>query len=257
MTTDLVYIVGGEPDSPGRDEMRYSLRSFEQNLRMEIRDVWAVGTPPDWFTGARLPLDPKPDKFANQRASLTAYVNLPGAADRLVVLNDDMYAIEPHDEIVVCRNRNPASRWAAAEQKERRLGSWHRAVIATATWVAETTDTDPWIYEAHTPLLFDTKRLRDALAAYPIGQPFAVGELYPIAGAGPEGEARGNAKVKTESLVEKLALDMPYLSGSPGSWNGPLGEYIRGMFDTPGRYEKTPAPLSKTDPPSVNAPRVA
>jgi len=239
MTTDLVYVVGGQPDSPGRDEMRYSLRSFEQNLRMEWRDVWAVGVPPDWFAGARLPLEPHPNKFENQRHSLTAYVNLPGAADRLVVLNDDMFAIEPHDEIVVCRNRHPASRWAAAEQKERALGAWHRAVIATATWVAETTGIDPWIYECHTPLVFDTKRLRDALAAYPTGQPFAVGELYPVAGAGPEGEARGNAKVKTETLGAKLNLPLPYLSGSPGSWNGPLGEYVRGEFKTPGRYEKT------------------
>ena len=238
MSVDLVYVVGGEPDSPGRDEMRYSLRSFETNLHLDYRDVWAVGTPPDWFAGARLPLPALADKFANQRQSLTAYVNLPGAADRLIVLNDDMYATEPHNEIVVCRNRHPASRWAAVEQQERTLNTWHRAVIATATWVSEITDTDPWIYESHTPLVFDTKRLRDALAAYPTGQPFAVGELYPIAGAGPEGEHRGNAKVKTETLTEKLALPMPYLSGSPGSWNGPLGRYIRGQFTTPSRYEK-------------------
>lgn len=240
MTTDLVYVVGGEPDSPGRDEMRYSLRSFATNLNIEIRDVWAVGDVPDWFAGARLPLAPHADKFCNQRRSLESYVNLPGAADRLVVLNDDMFATEPHNEIVVCRNRSRVSKWAAAEQADgRTLNAWHRAVIATGTWVGETTDTDPFVYECHTPLMFDTKRLRDALAAYPTGQPFAVGELYPLAGIGGAGEHRGNAKVKAESLAEKLANPMPYLSGNPDSWRGSLGDYIRKTFPTPCRWETT------------------
>lgn len=238
MATDLLYVVGGEPDAPGRDEMRYSLRSIEANLNIGYRDVWAVGAVPDWFAGVRMELPPKAEKFANQLASITAYVNHPGAAEHVVILNDDMYATEPHNEIVVCRNKNRASRWAAAEKAERDLNTWHRAVIATATWVGEITDTDPYIYECHSPLPFSTKRLRDAIAAYPLGQPFAVGELYPIAGVGPEGEHRGNAKVKHETLAEKQALPMPYLSGSPGSWSGALGEWVRAQWPTPCRWER-------------------
>ena len=79
MSTDLVWIVGGPGD---REDLRYSLRSVAANLRLDYRDVWVVGDPPGWFGGAKMPLEPHPEKFTNQRRSLTAYVNHPDAADR-------------------------------------------------------------------------------------------------------------------------------------------------------------------------------
>lgn len=236
---DLVYIVGG-PTDDDRADLRYSLRSFDANLGMTFRDVWIVGDVPTWVRGVkRLPLPPVPEKFANQRASLTAYVNHPDAAERFVLLNDDMFVIEKTDTLPTCRNRNPASKWAEAEQADGvRLNGWHRTVIATAEWVAERTGTDPHIYEVHTPLLFDTREMAQLLAEYPLDRPFVAGELYPIAGRGGVGEHCGNAKVKRDdSLETKLAHPMPYLSGNPDSWVGALGDLIRDMFPIPCRWE--------------------
>lgn len=229
-----VYIVGGDGD---REDLRYSIRSLINAPCID--DVWVVGDVPAWFGGVRVPLDPLPEKFANQRQSVTRFVNLPGAPEAFYLLNDDMYVREPvAGDLPTCRNRHPLSRWTDVERNERPLNTWHRAVISTGEWTAEQTGTDPFVYECHTPLLFDTALLRDAVNRYPAGRPFAVGELYPIAGIGGAGEHCGNAKVKAhDSLEAKLANPMPYLSGNPDTWVGAFGDLIRRMFPHPSRYE--------------------
>lgn len=236
MTTDLVWIVGGEPDGPGREEMRYSLRSVAANVRFDYRDVVAVGDPPDWFAGVRIPLEPVADKWGNQRQSLAAYLNHPGAAETVIVLNDDMYVTEPIDHLPVVRNKARSSAWASDHERHS-MSCWTCAVKACAEWVRAEVGGDIWLYESHTPLPFNTARLRDLINRYPVDLPWMLGEMYPLAGAGDEGAPLGNAKVKRESLAEKLALPMPYLSGSPASWPGPLGEWARDQWPTPCRWE--------------------
>lgn len=233
--TAAVYIVGG-PDDDGRSDLRYSLRSVAANAP-DITEAWVVGDVPDWFAGTKIPTPPLAEKFSNQRQSLTWFANLPGTPEQVYVMNDDMWIIEPvAGQLPTCRNLNPASTWAQAEGK---LNTWHRAVIATAEWMGQRLGTVPHIYECHTPLLFDTAKLRDLLNAYPADRPFAVGELYPGAGVGGEGEHCGNAKVKAaDSLEAKLAHPMPYLSASPDTWAGAVGEYVRGLFTEPSRWER-------------------
>lgn len=235
--TAAVWVVGGPGD---REDLRHSLRSVATNAP-DIAEAWVIGDVPGWFAGVKMPLEPLAEKFANQRASLTAFVNYPAAPSSAYIFNDDMFVIEPVTGLLpTCRNKNPASSWAKAEQDGgRSLNTWHRAVLATAQWTAKRTGADPFIYEAHTPLLFDTALLRDAINDYPDDQPFAVGELYPIAGLGGEGSHCGNAKVKAaDSLDTKLANPMPYLSGNPDSWTGSLGEHIRSTFTTPCQWER-------------------
>lgn len=239
---DLVYVVGGPGD---REDLRYSLRSVEANLKVDYRDVWVVGDVPDWFTGAKMPLEPHPEKFCNQRQSITAYVNHPDAAATFALFNDDMFLVEPND-LPCCRNLRPLSTWAkvhrdALETTVHGWDCWQCSIIDTAEWTEQQTGADPYLYECHTPLIFDTGKLQDAVNAYPANRRFVVGELYPIAGAGGEGEHCGNAKAKTDqSFPEKLANPMPYLSASPDSWAGALGAHIRREFPNPSRFEVAP-----------------
>lgn len=233
--TAAVWIVGGQPDAPDRDELRHSLRSVAANAPV-ITEAWIVGDVPDWFAGVRLPLEPKPTKFGNQFASIKALVNLPGAPETFWLMNDDMYVTEPVDgDLPTYRSKNRLSGWLRAEG---RSNGWHRAVAATAEWTAERTGQEPYIYEAHVPLRFRTAVLREVVNAYPDPDLFAVGEVYPIAGCGGEGVHAGNAKCKTEALETKLGQPMPYLSGSPGSWNGALGEWVRAQWVEPCRWER-------------------
>lgn len=237
--TAAVWVVGG-PTNDDRDDLRHSLRSVALNAPL-VTEAWVIGDVPAWFTGTRMPLEPKPEKFTNQRASLTAFVNYPGAPTEFVLMNDDMVITEPVTDLPTFRNKNRLSGWVAAEQKQRRLNTWHRAVIATAEWTAAQTGTEPHIYECHTPLTFETSRLREAINAYPADQPFAVGELYPIAGNGGTGTHAGNAKcAKDDNLAHKMALPMPYLSSNPDTWAGELGRWVRDKFSEPCRWETRP-----------------
>lgn len=231
-----VYVVGGSTNDD-RNDLRHSLRSLRN--APDVTEVWVVGDVPAWFTGVKMPLVPLLEKFANQRQSLTCLVNYPGAPERFYLFNDDMFVTERvNGPLPTCRNKNRLSGWTDAERVQRKLNSWHRAVISTSEWAATQTGIDPWVYECHTPLLFDTSRLRDAINAYP-DQPFAVGELYPLAGAGGEGEHYGNAKCAANDRLEhKLALDMPFLSASPPTWDGALGDHIRALFPHPSKYEE-------------------
>lgn len=236
---DLVYVVGGPAESD-REDLRYSLRSFAKNYRgPAFRDVWVVGDVPDWFTGARLPLPPHPEKFQNQRASLTAYVKCAGAAASFALANDDMFLIEPVESLPTFRNRGRTFGWNTDHLDNGHSPScWTCACRDTAKWAAEHGAGNAYLYECHTPLLFDTARLRDLLNAYPTGRRLAVGELYPLAGIGGEGEHAGNAKVKAhDSLADKLANPMPYLSSSPDTWPGVVADYVKPLFTEPSPWE--------------------
>ena len=244
---DLVYVVGG-PAENDREDLRYSLRSFAKNYQgPAFRDVWVVGDVPDWFTGARLPLPPHPEKFQNQRASLTAYVECAGAAASFVLANDDMFLIEPIDGPlpIVRASAETGIQYATVHRNFSRYGRcvpscYQCQVSETAVWTVDRLGHDAPIYEAHSPLLFDTGRLREVLAEYPEGRPFAVGEVYPIAGLGGEGVVAGNAKVRRNdaaTLAKKLGNPMPYLSCSPESWAGVVGSYVKPLFTEPSPWE--------------------
>lgn len=229
-----VWVVGGPGD---REDLRHSLRSVATNAPF-ITEAWVVGDVPTWFNGVSMALEPKALKFENQRASLTAFANHPGAPDEFALFNDDMFLIEPVESLPVIRNKKSASQWNLGHPKHG-PNCWVCAVQNTAAWVANKTGTDPFLYENHTPLMFSTRRLRDVLNTYPTGQSFAVGEVFPIAGIHGPGHTAGNAKVKgSDPIADKLTLPMPYLSGNPDSWDGHLGRYIREMFPRPCCWER-------------------
>lgn len=241
MSVDLVWIVGGRPDAPGREELRYSIRSAVENFKFDYRDVVIVGDVPDWFTGVKMPLEPDADKWTNQRNSISAYVNHPYAADEFVLMNDDFFVLEPVAEIEPIRNtKGTASEFADGHVKHGR-GCWACAVITCSSWVADETGDDPYIFEAHTPLMFDTARLRDLVNRYPADIPFMAGCTVAIAGVGYPGRTVGNAKVKGHDLPHldhKLSLPMPYISGNPDSWKAGLGKHIRDMYLGACEWEK-------------------
>jgi len=231
VSRDLVYVVGG-PDPGDRDDLRYSLRSLERHMRVPFRDVWVIGDVPDWFTGARLPLPPQPEKFANQRASLTAYCNLPDAADTFVLMNDDMFLVRDVTEVEGF-HLGPAADYFDPGASN----TWHRAGVATAEWMTERGHT-VLAHEAHVPLEFHTRALRDLLHEYPADRPVLAGELYPAAGAGGIGRHIGNAKVSSDDmLAQKIILGLPCVSANPLTWAGDLGTWARQNYPTPSRWE--------------------
>jgi hypothetical protein len=230
---DVVYYVGG-PDTDDRSELRHSLRSLETNYRGDIGDVWVVGDVPAWFTGAKMPLPPKPEKFRNARASITAYVNHT-TADEFILTMDDVMVTEPIDRIPIC-HLGPARNYSAYKTG---TGTYARAVRQTTDWLHTHGHPDPLGYLGHTPVPLDTAKVRDFLDDYPADQLLEPFLLYVAAGTAGPGRRTGNAKcAKADNFKHKLSLDIPFISSNPDSWGSELGEWVRSMFTVPSRWER-------------------
>lgn len=233
--TAAVYYVGG-PDPDNRDELRHSLRSVAANAP-QITEAWVIGDVPDWFAGVKVPLEPRPEKFANARQSITTFVNLPGAPESFVLTMDDVFVTEPVDHLPLI-HLGPVTNYSTFKDQAQQ-GTYARAVRDTANYLMQHGHREPLAYLAHTPIHLDTKRVREFLADYPehlMLEPFL---LYVAAGLDGPGRRGGNAKCKGDDNFEhKRDLDIPYLSSNPDSWAGKLGTHIRGMFTTPCRWEQ-------------------
>lgn len=232
---DLVYVV-----RPGEhnEELRYSLRSVETNL--PPCKVWIVGTVPSWVRNVgKIPIKPHPKKFPNQRQSLAAACADPDISDRFVLMNDDHFILEPLGERLPVFHDGPMRAYIEhlSDKGMTRKNTWFQAICDTWSWLRIE---DALCYENHTPLTFDKQRLGDLIARYPQDRLFAAASSYPSTGVGGMGRKSGNAKCKTDDSFEaKLALDMPYLSTNDDSFeHGKVGEYLRGMFPHPSRFEE-------------------
>lgn len=237
---DLAWIV-----RPGENaELRYSLRSFAKNARGLYRKVWIVGTVPEWVKGVEgIPLTPLPEKFANIRQSLTALCADERAADEVVIMHDDFFAI---DRVTDWRGYHLGSTAKflarlAANGKRPEKNTWVRSLQQTAAWMAERGHGDIDCYEAHTPLLFDRRKLGALIAEYSADRWMLCAGLYPEAGAG-GGERGINTKVSAldaATLEAKVAAPVPYLSSNEASFDGGvIGGFVRGVFRESCRFEK-------------------
>lgn len=233
---DLVYVVRPGDDN---EELRYSLRSVSTNA--PHRKVWIVGTVPGWLRNVEgIPLEPHPEKFANQRQSLAAACAHPDVSEVFVLMNDDHFVTE---KITTWPTIHLG---VTSEYLQRRLeggrirNTWLKAVRDTAEWMAEQGHGDVLCYEAHVPLLFNKQALGDLITSYPAGRYMVAGELYAVAGAGGVGAQGLNVKVKTdEEFAEKRDQSAPFISTNEDTFaHLAVGEYIRSLFPTPSKYEE-------------------
>lgn len=234
MSLDLVIYVGG-PDNDDRDELRHALRSWDTNYTGTTRDVWVIGDVPAWFTGAKMPLPPQREKFANARQSISAYVNSPAAAETFVLAMDDIYILEPIATVDICHLAKARNYSAYKTGK----GTYATAVRHTTDWLHAHGHPDPLAYLAHTPVVLDTAKVRAFLAEYPADRLLEPFLLYVAAGTQGPGRRTGNAKCSREDNVQhKLGLDIPYVSSNPDTWPGELGAHIKRMFPRASRWER-------------------
>jgi hypothetical protein len=234
---DVVYVV-----RPGEnEELRYSLRSVAANL--PHRRVFVAGTVLPWLRNVvGIPLDPMPEKFSNQRQSLTAAVGRDDLSSSFVLLNDDHFVCESVPSTALPTfHRGPVADYAVRQEEADQwlvLNDWWDAVKATAGWALPRCP-DLCAYECHTPLMFHKARLARVLTEYPTDRPFAVGMTYSLTGAGGPGRSGLNVKCANDFEFAMKWGVSPYLSSNDESFDtGAVGRYIRGLFPEPCRYEE-------------------
>jgi hypothetical protein len=229
-----IWYVGG-PDPDDRAELRHSLRSVAANVPI-IDECWVVGDVPDWFTGVKVPLEPQAEKFANARASITRFVNLPAVPSEFYLFMDDVMVTEPVTGRLPICHLGPVKNYSSYKTGN---GTYARAVRQTANWLMTHGDPDPLAYLGHTPVPLDTAKVRAFLDDYPADQLLEPFLLYCVAGTDGPGTRQGNAKTsKSDTFEHKRDLPIPYISSNPDTWTGPCGDYIRAMFLDACRWER-------------------
>lgn len=229
MTDWLVPVREGD-DNP---ELRYALRSWVTNCGMGDGDrLVIVGYCPSWLT---------PDLFipgnAHRTGPVNVYENIRNACasgllgDRIIVANDDMFAVEPTDPATVYYRRPLIEHVRLLPSQATWWGSSLRLTLA---YLRKHGVEVPLSYELHRPLPVDTVDMARILAAawdghgYPIQWRSAYGNLHGIGG-----ERADDIKF----LGRRGAFRGPWASTTDGAWRLGWGDTLSAMFPTASPWE--------------------
>ena len=94
---DALYILG-TGSVTDNDELRYSVRSLEKNMR-DLRNVWVVGEKPNSIPRANhIPYaDNFVEKWKNAYTKICEACKHPDISDEFLLMNDDFFMLEPFD----------------------------------------------------------------------------------------------------------------------------------------------------------------
>lgn len=235
MSLPTIVIPVGLEGAGDHAELRYALRSIDKHV--PHGRVIIVGHKPAWVSDEveHIAVEQIPgQRHGNYRANIRAACK--AIPEGFIIWHDDMFAMRPVRAVEVV-NGGPMLARIETFEKADGQSSYTKALRATLAWLEANGHPEPTIYDGcHTPLpVTDTAAMRDALLiarnAEKAGTLLCSQSIYGnLAGIG--GRKVGNAKAdsgwKTRTWVS--TSDERFTSGA-------VGEYIRGRFPEPGRYE--------------------
>lgn len=248
---DIVYIVSANEIN---DELKHSLRSL---ANLPHGRVWLVGYKPRWVTGVEyLPQMQRGDKHDNTWNNWLAAARCPDISGQFVLFNDDFYVTRPIGYV------EPLYRSTLAEAAVhyRAWGSrfYEQRAVRTSRLLAQVGITEALSYELHVPMMIHRLALLEAME-WVQGHPgwrsggVAKRTLYGNwAAAG--GEQAHDVKVQTAD-AGLPDTPLPYLSTSPQSWRGLVGQRLRQQFAEPCEYEISRQAVRMYRPPTRGAAR--
>lgn len=231
------------PVRPGDDnpELRYALRSWEQNLHLPGGlELMVVGYRPAWLN---------PDHYieGNHYRSLPLAVFdnvLLGAEEayllgvnEVVFMNDDFFCLDPTGAILPVRRNQTLAQHVAQFPPNAGLW-WPRSLALTASWLAEQGFPHPMSYEVHRPLVASPVGMIEALNRWTQGRPLSdtVPQWRTIYGVLNEIEAYPVQDVKLGPV--NTGVGSPWVSTSDQSWRR-YSRDIMSRFQKPSRWEIT------------------
>ncbi|KQW11411.1 hypothetical protein [Streptomyces sp. Root369] len=214
-------------------QLRYALRSWQACL--PHRQVWIIGYKPTWLYGVQfIPTrQAGRTKYANTTQAMRVACEHPDITDTFLWANDDMFLMEPLDEMPVL-HRGPV-RDVEAHYLSRASGSYLRGMRETRDLLVDQGHEDPLSYELHVPLPVSKAGM---LRALDTGQHLEV--LHKRTAYGVLNEIGGERidDVKVLHRSPRLDRSTPFLSTMPDSFaNGEVGRVIRSRFPSPSDYE--------------------
>lgn len=228
------------------EELRYSLRSVEQNLHMPDLNVMIVGDRPSWFKGGmHVPGNPSEDKPFNM-----LYNSVEGSraltelgVSEAIYLSDDHLLMFPQEDVM------PLS-WGTLDEHVRYYrrikahGDWYREAIQETQRLVDR-DTylgkDALSFELHMPLPFYPEDLVGALDRYlkpEEGRPLPFwrtmyGNLVGY---------RRDVRFTQDGLYygqSPMRIGTPWVSAIPSQWEAHMRRRASRMFREPSRWESS------------------
>ena len=223
---DYVYICR----SGDNDELKYSLRSIEEN--MPEGRVWVVGHRPIWYIGDFISVDDIGGKFDNIRNCIKTVSEHSEISDDFVLMNDDFFALRPINKLNNYHGgllENKIMRY-----KELRMApKYIRLLELTLKQLKESGINNPIDYDIHIPMTINKTMLKDAinLAFFPRS---AYGNLAKL-------EATKITDVKIYNIGEKINWDKiinnDFVSTEDNSFISLKNNILHKMFNKPSKLE--------------------
>lgn len=227
---DVIYILKYDVDPY---ELRYSLRSIEQNL--PHGDVWFVcGQPFGLVPDQTITMRQRGIlKFEKARSSMLKVCTNKSVPDKFWLFNDDFFVLKPvtsdapyfggtlHDHILRIEHK----------YGDKRTG--YSRALRYCEDTLKASDLSTFDYALHIPLLIEKEKMREALEIFPDCPMFRsiYGNYAGIGGCQHE-------DVKIMGLANSFDDDWDYVSTTNESFaNGEVGKQIRSMFPNMCRYE--------------------
>ena len=228
MNRDIVYIL---KDAEGTDELRYSLRSIEQNF--PHRFVWFVAGCPKGY---------KPDRFLKHvqigatkweriRFSMLEVIKQPELSDEFYLFNDDFYVMKPFEgEFINYVDRTLADR-VNDFRLENNMNRYAYTLLAAHTELTSQGYSD-MNFDVHMPMLFEKAKVEEAITKCSSPQ------MRSIYGNVTGCEYIQHRDVKVHS-TDDVPTDADFLSTSNKYFiYGQIGAYLRQTFDKRSKYER-------------------
>lgn len=232
---DVVYFV---KDTPENEELRYSLRSLEENWQYR-RVVFYGGCPdglhPDrWFTYTQTALD----KWNKVRDMITRACKDDDLTEDIWLFNDDFYVLKPKDENMPAQYNGTLLPYIERIERKQGQGDDYTDRLRIANNKLIQMGKQTLNYEVHKPMLINRKKALEVLERFPDVPAFRslYGNYWEVGG-----ENRHDMKLKIlgPSKMAEVQSFWDFLSTSDKSFaEGEAGRWIRDRFQRPSRFEK-------------------
>lgn len=231
---DIVYFV---KDSAKNEELKYSLRSVEQNLKYR-NVVFYGGCPEDLRPDRHYARNQtEPSKWERVRGSLRAACLNDELTEDFWLFNDDFFILKPMSEDMPPQYNGELHRHI--EKVKARHGGrdmdWTRRLQHLCETL-EAAGKGTLNYAVHKPILINRKKALEVLDKFPDEPMFRAlyGNYWGIGG-----ESKHDMKVLVMDYDVDKIKDWEFVSTQDDSFErGTVGKYIKDKFDKKSRFEE-------------------
>jgi len=160
---DVVYILRNKGTRWRNEEIKYSLRSIEKNIK--FNNVFIVGELPRFIDGRKAFLikadDPYGNKLRNAIHKISLACENKDVSDDFILMNDDFFFLKETDKIEYF---NKGKMKNSKKNHSTHGGYYYRAICDTVDLLGRMGIDDPIDFEVHYPIIFNKKKFIDMVS---------------------------------------------------------------------------------------------